>query len=256
VNRSTPLAMDEYLGVHADKSDGVGIVVSGNSGSEPYVGFGVNGQVEAEIAYDGAMKSLQVSNNNSLAFSVDDNGEMSFFEPVNATQSIVSTDYEYSTPKTRYLTLGTNSFYAQEPVTLLSFLRVYAEDFGDEDAVLYARVDLPQGAVITKLKARLVDEIPGGWDVEVNLSRTLYEPINGFPDDVFLIPIGYVSTSGVFEGVVEFEDTTLLNQVVDNSISSYHLTLSSTISTWPAAIYEGNFGLQSVQTEYIVYEAD
>ncbi len=264
VNRSSTIAFDEYLGVHANTSGGVGIIVSGNSGSEPYVGFGVNGQVEAEVEYDGPSGALRVRNNNTLAFAVTDDGETNFFEPASATQGMTSTEYKFSSPKTGYISVGAVDFgtpFSNRYLTAWSDGAAIRSaepgdpiDRGDRRAV--ASVDLPHGAVVTRMEAYLTDNV-----ADIHLELKLVRSVINYNEISSAGELCSVNTSFIGGTRLQYVDNTVNNSVVDNSSYNYFLLLDSVftssgiIESWPSGGFN-SYGVVGVVIEYTVDEAD
>lgn len=182
INRGATLAADEYFGVHADTTGGVGVVISGNSGSEPYVGYVVNGVVEAMTEYDGPSGALRVINNNNLALAVTDQGETNLFGMLTAWLGITSTEYRFSTPKTRYVSLNGVDFHSRTSTAKM-------DDFFDGTRIsssgaslgvkrAFASISLPHGATIQSMEAILSDAVDD-YHLELDLRRAFVATAGG-----------------------------------------------------------------------------
>lgn len=257
INRGSTLAADEYFGVHAETTGGVGVVISGNSGSEPYVGYGVNGTVEAKAEYDGPSGALRVINNNNLALAVTDQGETNLFGRLTAWLGITSDEYRFSTPKTGYVSLNGVDFHTRTTTAWMSDFSngssVRSEQFGDLGFKrAYASVSLPHGATVKSMRAVLSDAVDD-YHLVLNLYRS------GIGSSAGQAEVCSVNTGFVNGGQLTFQDSTPGFAEVDNRNYSYYVSLDSVFTptgnfgAWPSEFL--TYGVCGVVIEYTVDEA-
>ena len=239
INRQYRITPTEYFGVHANTTGFVGMFLSGPAGSFPYYGYSVDGATSAYTYFNsnddswnvvgaGAITSLRVTSDNN----------------VEVARDIQAENYNYEAPKTRSLSVSGNTFFAGsgDPFAVATGVGgAYITTPGDF-GWLVAPVNLPDGAIITRLRAFVTDTAAG--DISIRLRRSTHGASSG-------TTIAIVESLGTPGGVIELVDDAVTLPIVSNGDYSYYLRAYS--ANWPG---NNTLRVDSVIVEYTVSEAD
>ncbi len=237
INRENFITGSEYFGVHAETSGFVGMYVSGPSGSFPFYGYSVDGEISAYSYFNGSDNSLNfvgASQFTSLRITAESNVEV--------TNDIQAESFQFETPKLNYYSVSGNSFHCasnDEFIASTGNGGAYIDTPGV--GYLVAPVNLPHGASITRIRAYCDDTFATG-DLLITLS---YQTHGG----VFFLNVGSISTSGLNgSNLALFDD---VSHTVDNNLQHYHLRVVS--DNWSGS---SSMRIKSVVIEYTTTEAD
>lgn len=239
INRQYRINPTEYFGVHANTPGFVGMYVSGPANSSPFYGYSVNDVTSAYTYFNSNDDSWNVVGAGlitSLRVTSDNNVEVA--------RDIQAENYNYETPKTRYLSISGNTFFAGsgDPFAVSTGVGGAYITAPNQSGWLVAPVNLPDGAIITRLRAYVTDTAAG--DISVRLRRTTHGASSGST-------IAIVETQGTPGGVIQLTDDSVSLPNVNNATNAYYLRVYSL--NWPG---NNTLRVDSVIIEYTVSEAD
>ena len=236
INRSSPITTAEYFGVHSDTPGFVGMYVSGPTNSSPFYGYSIDSQISAYTYVEPTTLSWILNKNGDTALESDAANNLLI------TGNAVADSFEYSTPKTHYLSVPAAAFHAANGSKIFISGLTSSIMIGDSaTGSLYAPVFLPHGAMITRMTAYCTDN--SSTNMGINLLST--------PHGGLIAPLITMSTFGLSGDNVEVVVTPVSPLAVDNSTHSYYLQASAV--SWPSGFI---LSLQSVLIEYTTTEAD
>ncbi len=238
LNRNDFITDAEYFGVHADTTGFVGMYVSGPTNSFPFYGYSVNGDVSAFSYFNGNDDSLNFVGAlgvNGFRLTAENNLEVA--------NDVQAESYRYETPKLNYYSISGDSFHSAsgDPFQASSGTGgafITAPTVG----WLVAPVNLPHGAVVTRMRVYFDDTIAA--DMTVRLNRRNH---GGTASSA----LAAVDTAGFFGTSIEAIDSSIDLSTINNNLYHYHMRVFS--SGWPG---NSNLRIKSVVIEYTTIEAD
>ncbi len=236
INRSEPISNLEFLGVHIQYEPIGGMVISNTDPTaSTIVAHAPGGVIGAMQQFDGAAQEWALVVGGNEVFVADSGGVRS--------GPVVADSYAYTNPVTQAVTVSGDVFHSALGTPFnASFFGggAYLSTPGD-NAPMVAPISLPHGATITKLTARLEDNVAS--NISVSLTAN-------YPDGS-LVTLVSVSTDGIapMAGIQELQSTDVdaMESVIDTFLNGYYLRVFSL--SWPG---DSSLRIWSVTVEYTV----
>jgi hypothetical protein len=240
INRSNRVAGFEYFGVHAATAGFGGMVLSTEATGNPVYGYGVDGSLGAYHFYRSNTSSWLLWIGGTSVLEIDSIGNMSITGDLEADGPVTAGAYALNSSRTLTYSISGDTFRSGNSAPSTggdSAGGAYISIPGN--AWMLAPVHLPQGAVITAIRATYLDNATGNMDISLESRQ-----ITGL-----LVVHGVVSSSGTSASVLTNATTTINDPIVDNTSRGYHVRVAST--SWPGNLLLRVFG---VRIEYTVDE--
>ncbi len=238
INRDTSISGSEYFGVHAEATGFVGMYISGPTGSFPFYGYSVNGNISAYSYFNSSDDSLNFVGAGlvtAMRITSDNNVEVA--------RDIQAESFQYETPKLSYCAISGDAFHSAsgDPFQASSgtggaFMTVATSGW------LTAPVTLPHGATVIRMRAYFNDNVPG--DMTINLNTRSH-------GGSIAQAVASISTTGFSGSSLQATTTTIVNPIINNNTTHYHIRVFS--SGWPG---NSSLAIKSVVIEYTTAEAD
>lgn len=280
VGTTTPIYFDSILTLNRTTTTTnllSGMYVDGSlSNSQSYYGWATAGVSRAEIGYNGGSNRLELTFGNFNALSILNNGQVGIGGSPVATEKLfvagdirstgsldiagpttlrsqviglndiyLSGEYRYDSPRARRISIAASSFISPSSA-LVTSLDLYSTGAGYVSTVgaatMVAPVQLPSGAVITRVAAYLID------NSTENLTASLvYVSHTGTVANT----IASIVTSGASSSVRLFENTSPTFHTVSHGLNTYTIFVSC--PDWGGATVTG---VKSVIVDYTVPNPD
>lgn len=248
-NVSTPTGPGNYGGMYVETQSGTGL---------PFYGYATNNSARAWTYLNGsdgtwrlnvAGDRLIVSNTGRVGIGTSPTGTetLQVNGAVAATGVVTALNHTYTTPRTRYMSIGAEAFHPQSSATLGNFGGEPLSNFAYLDAsvgsgFLFAPVQLPHSAVISAVTFYLVD---GSSSVSVR-GALLRRSVQFRTSEI----ISEASTSGSNGDAVAYPGYAPQFPVVDNTAYTYFA------SAWCSDWLGSSTAIASVVITYTVAEPD
>ena len=238
INRDDFITSAEYFGVHADTTGFVGMYVSGPTGSFPFYGYSVNGNVSAYTYFNESDSSL-----NFVGSGLVTSMRITSANNVEIANDIQAESYQYETPKLSYHSISGEIFHSASTDTFFASSGTGGAYITNPGAGwLVAPVTLPHGATVTRMRVYANDVFAGG-----DMTIILHEQAHG---GNFFGSVAGVSTTGLNGTNLEIIENNI-GAIINNNTSHYHIRVFS--SSWPGTL---DMRIKSVVIEYTTTEAD
>lgn len=239
INRSSVWEPTDVLLVHQAVNGPTGMNISGGAQSLPYYGYTTASQMRAYTYYDPITDSWMVNKNGDQLEINNDND-------VVVTNNLIvgGTITSLSDPE------PTNDFKSYTPDSIFIGLSNSSTLFNSTAGAIvaqgsptgqYLRVDinLPHGSIITQIDLNYTDRLSNP-NLRVELSTRNLATM-AFTQSL----LGESSGSSTNVQTLQIQLGTPI--VIDNTVETYDLRMSSSTGAWPSA---GNLGVRSVLIEY------
>lgn len=238
INRDDFITSAEYFGVHADTTGFVGMYVSGPSGSIPFYGYSVDGEVSAYSYFDAFENSLNFVGSSlftALRITSDTNVEV--------TNEISADSYQYNSPKLNFYSVSGDAFHSASDDPFIASSGSWGAYISTPGlGWLVAPVSLPHGATITRMRVYLDDTAAGTMNVSI------YKTGHGSGTSSAIASVDSTGSNGTG---IQLTDNFISSPSVFNDQFHYHIRVYST--NWSGS---SSMLIKSVVIEYTTTEAD
>jgi hypothetical protein len=264
INASAPLVPGAMLSVlrntsAAGESCGI-IAATSRTDGLPYFGFLAGDDIGGRIAYDGQSRNLIIAGRSDNAAEVDFAGRIGIpnaptgLERVQVTGAVSVTgdakvgSLTYAAPKTRYLSIPPEAFHPQLTTQPGNMGQGQGEAYLDGSVTignLIAPVYLPDGAVVTEVRAHFFDQ-----SFTADLSAELRSRVLFLRGSAEYTTMASITTNGWGSSVQTVIDSTIIQPIIDNSFLGYCISVGCT--DWAGT----STAITGVRITYTVAEPD